>query len=98
MQSAAEALDVGILRPSPHGLRHGGASHDRLLSCRTLGEVQQRGKWRCRESVLRYDKHARVGMEWQRLSPKARDQCDTLSSRAERVFTKYFATHCWEGA
>ncbi len=98
MQSAGEALGVDILRPSPHGLRDGGASHDRLISCRILGDVQRRGKWRCRESVLTYDKHARVGMEWQRLPAKVRDHCDNLMSRAVTVFNKYFVTNCWEAA
>jgi len=41
-----EACQAQVLRPSPYGLRHGGASHDRAVRARGLLSVQQRGGWK----------------------------------------------------
>ena len=71
MKRAADAVGCSILRPKPHGLRHGGASHDKALGLRSLGDIQLRGKWRSPLSVQRYEKHARISEQLERLDPRA---------------------------
>eukprot|EP00959_Pyramimonas_sp_CCMP1952_P002677 55235-Pyramimonas_sp.AAC.1 len=53
------ASDLGLCHvfSVPHQLRHGGPSHDALEQLRSLGQIQQRGRWRARESVRIYEKH-----------------------------------------
>ena len=58
--AVAAALNLLPLRPCLYALRHGGASHDRLVEARPLHEVQQRGGWRSHTSVRRYEKHGLV--------------------------------------
>ena len=58
-KKAAVTAKVNVLAPTPYGLRHGGASHDRGFRCRDLASVQQRGNWRSFASVRRYEKHGR---------------------------------------
>jgi len=41
--------------------RHSGASIDHESGARTIPEIKHRGAWRSDKSVLRYDKHARLG-------------------------------------
>ena len=43
-----------------HQLRHGGASHDRLLRLRTREEIKARGAWATDKNVNRYEAAARV--------------------------------------
>ena len=55
--SARAGLPFIIL---PHGLRHGGPSHDAFHGHHTLRRIQQRGRWAAWESVRRYEKHGRL--------------------------------------
>ena len=73
-RGAAEACGVMELHPCLYGLRHGGASHDRLMDARPLAEVQQRGGWRSHASVRRYEKHGMVVQELMKLPSHLRDQ------------------------
>ena len=41
-------------------LRHGGASHDRATSSRTLDAIKKRGRWACDASLRRYEKAVRL--------------------------------------
>ena len=70
MKRATDAVGCAVLRPTPHGLRHGGASHDKALGLRTLGEIQSRGKWRSPLSAQRYEKHARISDQLEELDPR----------------------------
>ena len=63
----AEMSGVSCLAPHPYAVRHGGASFDALHKRRTLGEIRLRGRWRTDSSVARYNKHARVLKEVERL-------------------------------
>ena len=83
---AADALNVGVLRPSLYCLRHGGASHDRLVGARHLEEVRQRGAWRAHSSVTRYDKHARLGLQIARLGRACRCRLENMTAEFETVF------------
>jgi len=65
---AATAVGAAVLKPTLHGLRHGGASHDKAMAIRSLAEIQARGNWKQPASVRRYEKHARLGRQLQYLS------------------------------
>ena len=52
--AASQKLDA--LRLTPHMARHGGPSEDSLSRCRSLPEIQQRGRWEHAKSVARYRK------------------------------------------
>jgi len=57
MREANHAAKLDLSCLVPHGLRHGGPSHDALHATRTLEQIQVRGRWRAWESVRRYMKH-----------------------------------------
>ena len=57
------------LEATPYQLRHSGPSWDRARGLRPLDEVQKRGRWRAMKSVMRYEKHARVAAEMEKLAP-----------------------------
>ena len=57
MHEARRATGLALSCLVPHGLRHGGPSHDALHNTRTLEQIQVRGRWRAWESVRRYMKH-----------------------------------------
>ena len=86
--AAATSAGVAILKPTPYGCRHGGASHDRALGSRSLPAVQQRGAWRSFSSVLKYDKHGRLGLELQKLPMLVRQQIEGSRERALQLFAK----------
>ena len=94
LKEAADSLSLGHLNITAHSFRHGGASHDRALNTRSLLEVQQRGQWRSTSSVLRYDKHGRLALEWQRIPTDDQEFCRFLSERAPRDFTAFFKANC----
>ena len=77
----AKKLGLSDLKLSPHGLRHGGASTDRSLGVRSLASIQLRGNWRAAESLRRYEKHARLGMQLQRLGTNKVQALDLLASQ-----------------
>ena len=91
VKMAAEAVGASVLGVTPHGMRHGGASHDRATRARSLQEVQRRGFWRCDRSVQRYEKHARIGFEFQKLSAAARRRVLELAERVPTLFVNCFA-------
>ena len=77
-------LDLSQLNMTPHCLRHGGPSTDRLLNARSLQDVQRRGRWLAMDSVRRYEKHGRLlrqlnRMNWSQLS--AGDEANTWLER-----------------
>ena len=72
VQAAGATLGLKLV---PYQLRHSGASHDRLRGLRGLPEVMKRGRWRKLKSVTRYEKHARVGLEFGKLDARTRSHC-----------------------
>ena len=98
-------IGAGQLEATPHTVRHGGASHDRFCSARSLQEVQQRGGWKSHDSVVRYDKHALITKQMAKLDPlvlrfvnlKAR----VLLDNCKRIFAPLYGTSqmnpewCW---
>ena len=62
-EGALAALGLRHLGATLYSLRHGGASHDRIVNRRSLEEVAKRGRWRARLSVRRYEKHGRLALQ-----------------------------------
>ena len=91
MHKAGSALGCQVLRPTPHGLRHGGASHDKVAGFRSLAEIQSRGKWRALQSVQRYEKHARIAEQLERLDPRVLLDLRCREARLSDAFSKSFA-------
>ena len=91
---AAKEINVHTLAPCLYQLRHGGASHDRLVRARSLLEVQQRGNWRSAASVRRYDKHGRVGLQLQSLPVGTRQRLIDLLPESAALFSKFFVELC----
>lgn len=54
-------------------LRHAGPSHDRLHKLRSALAVKLRGRWQADSSVRRYEQHARIQKEMEKLPKKVRD-------------------------
>ncbi|CAK0852634.1 unnamed protein product, partial [Prorocentrum cordatum] len=88
MKRAAVTVACEVLRPTPHGLRHGGASLDKALGLRSSGDIQLRGKWRPPLSVQRYEEHARISKQLERLDPRG---LLDLQPREGKVFLEAFA-------
>jgi len=59
--------ELGVTKPVPHQLRHGGASN-MVLQGKSLWEVQTRGMWRAKTSVARYAKPWAVLIAWAALT------------------------------
>ena len=59
-EQSCQAVGLRPLRFVPHSCRHGGPSTDHFEKTLTLDATQKRGQWASRESVLRYEKHARL--------------------------------------
>ena len=88
VREAASALGAAALRVTPHCFRHGGASHDRAVRARTLPEIQRRGMWASPNSVRRYDKHGRIGLQWMQLAEQDRLLIEELAGRAPLLFSR----------
>ena len=61
LKRATDAIGISLV---PYQARHSGASHDRLVRCRSLEEVRKRGRWLSFRSVGRYEKAAMVAKTW----------------------------------
>ncbi|CAK0903898.1 unnamed protein product, partial [Prorocentrum cordatum] len=85
---AVQQVKVSCVEPSLYALRHGGASHDRLVRARSLLEVQQREHGRSFRGVARYDKHARVPLQLGKLPATARSQIAALVDRGLTPFVE----------
>ena len=73
-RQAVEDERLSPLNPVPYQLRHGGPSHDLLHKRRPALETKHRGRWRSEQAMRRYEAHARVEQEFQRLSPDIRSK------------------------
>eukprot|EP00974_Lingulodinium_polyedra_P084474 8177027-Lingulodinium_polyedra.AAC.1 len=66
-------------------MRHSGPSIDLALGHRSLREAKKRGRWMSDSTVLRYERHARLGAEWSKLSPAQRELFAAGSKHPEDV-------------
>ena len=74
------------LKLVPYQLRHSGASYDRLQKWRTADEVMKGGRWKTAQSVPRYEKHARVTLEFSKLSAATQAHCVACEKQLGDVF------------
>ena len=88
MHHGAAALRSKALRPTPHGLRHGGASHDRACGYRGLLEIQARGAWKAASSMMRYEKHSRIVQQLEALGPSVLRDLRSREARWPAVCAK----------
>lgn len=77
---ASVELGFRVLEPTPHSPRHSGPSNDLLLERMHLLDAQKRGRWVSARSVQRYEKHARVIRQLERLSPSQHRRATTSQS------------------
>ena len=68
-KAAAKTLGYKSQCVMPHILRHSGASNDAFHKCRSLMEIQKRGRWQAKKSVARYEKHALLLKRWEQAPP-----------------------------
>ena len=73
----------------PHQLRHSGPSVDMLKRCRTLMEIKARGKWQTDSSVKRYEGHARLNQEFQRLPKKVQNLALAAPKQLETLVQRF---------
>ena len=66
-------------------LRHTGPSDDRLRKRRSLDEVQKRGHWVSRSSVMRYEKAATVLAVTKNLDPRIVDHLANCERNLEMI-------------
>ncbi|CAE7380279.1 gag-pol [Symbiodinium natans] len=66
---ALKQLGLGFKFAVPHQLRHSGASWDRFKNYRSLLEVKHRGRWAADSSLKRYEQHAMVAQQFEKLAP-----------------------------
>ena len=84
---------VQVLEPSLHGLRHGGASHDRRTGDRFLLGVQQRGNWRSFNTVRRYEKSGRVLLQLRKLPASVLKEIGAQAPHTPEFLLKCFNQH-----
>ena len=82
----AVCKELGLTKVVPYQLRHSGPSGDRLKRWRTNTEIQKRGRWAQESSVARYEKHARVTLEMQKLPQVVADYCRQCDTHLEEYF------------
>ena len=77
---AFQQCGLGPLRLTPHTARHGGPSTDAALGLRGEDQIQSRGRWKARKSVLRYMKQGRLMRQINRLTPAQLLKYKTVST------------------
>eukprot|EP00971_Amphidinium_carterae_P344159 6484374-Amphidinium_carterae.1 len=80
VKEASTACGFASMGITPHGFRHGGPSTDYALGLLSLGDIQLRGAWKCRKSVLRYQKSGRLMRQLGELTPQQREHATVLAA------------------
>ena len=70
----------------PHQARRSGASLDAARSYRSRKAIMDRGRWSSQNSLLRYEKHARVGQSLNSLDPTWRAYCEVAERQLADMF------------
>eukprot|EP00969_Alexandrium_andersonii_P325305 14373731-Alexandrium_andersonii.AAC.1 len=82
--------EVGVSPPYVlYQLRHGGPSHDIFTHARTVPEVQRRGRCGRPDSMKRYEAHARLQQQWQKLSADMQAKCLEAEQRLPQLLARY---------
>jgi integrase len=86
MHNACGSLGVSHIPYVPHSLRHGGATHDFLLT-NSIEHVQFRGRWKSMESSRRYIQTARAMLAAQDVPPALNQLGSRLDADLVSVMT-----------
>lgn len=92
LQTAPDELGLRELEPTPHSPRHSGPSNDILHGRMQLMDAQKRGRWVSASSVQRYEKHARVLRQMERLSPVQRRRAAASHATLPAVLLQAFSS------
>ncbi|CAK0802959.1 unnamed protein product, partial [Prorocentrum cordatum] len=92
-QNATSAPSVSLLKATLCPLQRGGASRDQSTGDRGSGAVHQRGGWKARKSVLRYEKHGRLLLELRKLSYLQREALRAAGRDFVGVFNGSLGLH-----
>ena len=68
-----------------YSLRHGGPSWDFMSGFRDLAVIQQRGRWRSNQSVLRYQKSAKLLAAMHQIPPRFKKFVDHCNNNLEAL-------------
>ena len=82
-QITQAAEDLQLQDVVPYALRHTGASTDAQRGWRSLQAIQKRGRWRCHQSVARYEKSGRVGLGWGKIRKPVRRWLEGCAANLE---------------
>ncbi len=86
LKEACAALQ--ILPMVPYQLRHSGPSWDRLKNHRSLLDVQRRGRWKARASLIRYEKSAMLLKEYRKIDAEKRAFMEKCQASIEDVMLR----------
>ena len=87
-KAAFQQCGLGLLRLTPHTARHGGPSTDAALGLRSEDQIQSRGRWKARKSVLRYMKQGRLMRQIGKLTPAQLQKYKRVSTTLFRKFER----------
>lgn len=88
MHESGKRTNLVGMKPSPHRLRHGGASSDFAQHRRSLKEIQLRGHWRSWASVRRYSKPASLLKQWTKVPNQTKLKANGSESRLMALLRK----------
>jgi len=83
LKKAATELGLSV---HAYQARHSGPWIDLALGLRTLEAAQKRGRWASAKSVIRYERHARLATEWNKLSAAQQALFLECERRVEDIF------------
>ena len=86
LKEACAALQ--ILPMVPYQLRHSGPSWDRLKNHPSLPDVQRRGRWKTRASLVRYEKSAMLLKEYRKIDVEKRRFMEQCQASIEDVMLR----------
>ena len=83
--SVCRERGYGLGYITPHVMRHSGPSNDRFHQRLNLAQIQKRGRWSCKQSVVRYEKEALLLAAWDKVTEQ---QQRAICKRARSLPTK----------
>ena len=92
VKKASEHAGLGHLKLTPHVVRHSGASTDCFHKIRDFNEIQERGRWKCQRSVLRYKKPGRMLLQNNKVSSSLWKAAMSARSEVVPLLTSHFSS------
>ena len=85
---ATASQELGLPKLLPYQLRHSGPSWDRLQNYREMSEIQKRGRWISRASLVRYEKGGMVTKEFNKIALATRQHLQKCHDGLEKVLVQ----------